>query len=133
MYVQSCCFTHRICLSFPSKSLSPPWSSCLLKVPLSPLDGVVKKRRLTTTKQLIGNCLTSQLKRVCRLDKNVPRAVCQNFKSPYCKANTATYSQGKQNSLARDQVVYFETAGSLKCLTSAFILSTLFSVYGAPY
>ena len=55
------------------------------------------------------------------------RAVCQNFKNPLCRVNTATYS--KQNSLTRDQVVYFETAGNFKCLTSAFILSTLYSKY----
>ena len=52
MHVQSCCFTHRICLSLPSKSLSPPWSSCLLKVPLSPLDGVVTKTSSNNNKTI---------------------------------------------------------------------------------
>ena len=52
MHVQSCCFTHRICLSLPSKSLSPPWSSCLLKVPLSPLDGIVKKTSSNNNKTI---------------------------------------------------------------------------------
>ena len=56
-----------------------------LRSPQAPSTALSRKRRLLTTtttrKQLIGNCLTSQLKRVSRLDQNVSRAVCQNFKT----------------------------------------------------
>ena len=75
MHVQSCCFTHRICLSLPSKSLSPPWSSCLLKVPLSLLDGIVKKTSSNNNKTI--NWELPYLATQARLSIGQERVTCR--------------------------------------------------------
>ena len=107
-------------MSLPSKS-----PSCLLKVPY------VRSTALSRIKSANNNSNNNKginwelphLATQARCPIGPERVTCSVLKLQ------ESLVLGEHDSLTRDQVMYFETAGNLKCFTSAFILSTLFLLY----